>query len=531
MLSRFTLPLAYRVRAARRPAAVVGNLWSTKTISTSSAAMIRIRKPSESIPETPEKPASEEKAEKPASEEKVEKPLGEETTESKESGEAAPEKDSGVDGSRADSAAGPEKPSNASPFGFSSAGSGMAGGILGSEPGAEDGGNGAQHARSGQSAAEARRARRQRADLPPLEDEPKVKAAKYIGSGLLFGLLIGGIGYYGRPFTAKESEKGMKDDPELNALQQLWRRVAKRTAVSFSFLSEPATEKLLPDANEYTMPYTLVLNLDDMLIHMDWSKEHGWRIAKRPGLDHFLAYMASMFEVVIFSTQPSHSGMLVLERLDPLEYAPYRLYKDHMRNIDGKNYKDLSTINRDMSRVIMIDTDPEAFKMQPDNGLLARPFRGEPGDNWIEQMTEFLEYVHMMEPKDVRAWIKTYQGKDAALEFTKWEDSIRNKLVEEWEEKRKLAGSWKAWVFGGAPADLENPPKPEFDQMRKMMRDNFEVQHKEVLAIIEKERVQNEEEMKRQMKDMTVWKMLQTTVKGPPVNPPVSTDSASDKQA
>ncbi|KAJ2220480.1 hypothetical protein IW143_002235, partial [Coemansia sp. RSA 520] len=182
MLSRFTLPLAHRVRAARRPVAVVGNLWSTKTISTSSAAMIRIRKPSESIPETPEKPASEEKGEKPASEEKAEKPLGEETTESKESGEAAPEKDSGVNGSRADSAAGPEKASNASPFGFSSAGSGMAGGILGSEPGAEDGGNGAQHARSGQSAAEARRARRQRADLPPLEDEPKVKAAKYIGS-------------------------------------------------------------------------------------------------------------------------------------------------------------------------------------------------------------------------------------------------------------------------------------------------------------------------------------------------------------
>ncbi|KAJ1945304.1 mitochondrial inner membrane protein required for protein import [Kickxella alabastrina] len=146
--------------------------------------------------------------------------------------------------------------------------------------------------------------------------------------------------------------------------------------------------------------------------------------------------------------------------------------------------------------------------MQPDNGLLARPFRGEPSDNWISQITEFLEYIHMMEPKDVRPWIKTYKDKDAAQEFVRWEDSIRQKLVEDWEEKRKTAGSWKSLVFGGAPADTENPPQPEFDQMRKMMRDNFEIQHKEVLAMIEKERQQNEEEVKRQMKDMTLWKMM-----------------------
>ncbi|KAJ2370246.1 mitochondrial inner membrane protein required for protein import [Coemansia sp. RSA 2610] len=496
MLGRFSLPLAQRLRPTGRPAAVVaGQLLSSKPFSTSVSATIRIKKSSE---DTPEKPSGENK------------PDG-----GKES--AQPD----VDGSQAkkEPEAGSEKPSAASPFGFSSTGSGVASGILGAQEGGEEG-DGDSHQRSGRSAAEARRARRQRADLPPLEDEPRVKAAKYIGSGLLFGLLIGGIGYYGRPYNSAEGEKGLKDDPGQNALLQMWRRAGKRMEHSFSFLSEPATEKLLPDANEYTMPYTLVLNLDDMLIHMDWSKEHGWRIAKRPGLDHFLAYMASMFELVIFSTQPSHSGMLVMERLDPLEYAPYRLYKDHMRNIDGKNYKDLTTLNRDMSKVIMIDTDPEAFKMQPDNGLLARPFGGDPSDNWIAQMTEFLEYVHMMEPKDVRPWIRTYQGRDAALEFTKWEDALRKKLVDEWEEKRKNAGSWKAWVFGGAPADLENPPLPEFDQMRKMMRENFEVQHKEVLAIIEKERIQNEEEMRRQMKDMTVWKMLTQTINGPPGSEP-----------
>ncbi|KAJ2512843.1 mitochondrial inner membrane protein required for protein import [Coemansia sp. RSA 1939] len=463
---------------------------------------------------------------------------------SNDAGETPNESQNGNKPSNSSGSTSHSKPS-VSPFGFSSAGSGMAKGFLDMEPTSAGGGDGksGSHAqddrpdgfhRSSESAAESRRARRQRADLPPLKDDPMVKAFKYIGTGLVFGVLIGGIGYNAGPYTEEEKEQGFKDDPEQNVFQQLWHRVIRRWENTFVFFSEPATEKLLPDSNEYTMPYTLVLNLDDMLIHMDWSKERGWRIAKRPGLDHFLAYMASMYEVVVFSTQPSHSGMLVMERIDPLEFAPYRLYKDHMRNIDGSNYKDLTTINRDMSRVIMVDISQDSIKMQPDNVLIGRPFYGDANDNWIEQMTEFLEYVHMMEPKDVRPWIKTYAGKDAAREFTKWEGSIRSKLVDEWEEKRKNAGSWKSWVFGGVPSDLENPPVPDFDKFRTMMRENFEIRHKEVLVMIENERKQNEEEMRRQMKDMTVWKMVTQFVGGlnqNPETPPPSSSSGAPVSA
>ncbi|KAJ2877955.1 hypothetical protein IWW38_006443, partial [Coemansia aciculifera] len=82
--------------------------------------------------------------------------------------------------------------------------------------------------------------------------------------------------------------------------------------------------------------------------------------------------------------------------------------------------------------------------------------------------------------------------------------------------KRKSAGSLKSLIFGGAPADTENPPVSEFDQMRKLMRENFAVQHKEVLAIIEKERHDIEEEMKRQMQGMTLWKMAKQWASGEP---------------
>lgn len=33
------------------------------------------------------------------------------------------------------------------------------------------------------------------------------------------------------------------------------------------------------------------------------KRQHGWRTAKRPGVDYFLAYLSQFYEIVIFTTQ------------------------------------------------------------------------------------------------------------------------------------------------------------------------------------------------------------------------------------
>lgn len=40
--------------------------------------------------------------------------------------------------------------------------------------------------------------------------------------------------------------------------------------------------------------------------------EHGWRTAKRPGADYFLAYMSQFYEIVLFTTLPSYVSLLGL---------------------------------------------------------------------------------------------------------------------------------------------------------------------------------------------------------------------------
>lgn len=72
--------------------------------------------------------------------------------------------------------------------------------------------------------------------------------------------------------------------------------------------SKPALQKLLPDPLPPThqRPYTLLVDLDDLLVHHSWDRQHGWRTAKRPGVDYFLGYLSQFYEIVLFTNQPNY---------------------------------------------------------------------------------------------------------------------------------------------------------------------------------------------------------------------------------
>lgn len=64
-----------------------------------------------------------------------------------------------------------------------------------------------------------------------------------------------------------------------------------RDHLPFRFFTEPSREKLLPDPVQYPggqTPRTLVLELDDTLVHSMWSRQTGWRTTKRPGARQLL---------------------------------------------------------------------------------------------------------------------------------------------------------------------------------------------------------------------------------------------------
>lgn len=113
---------------------------------------------------------------------------------------------------------------------------------------------------------------------------------------------IAGLAFY---WLGKPSAKYPKVEGK-PLVVQYFSRIRERLTDFFYGLHEPAFEKFLPDkpTNEsHPKKYTLVIDLDNFLVTHIWDTRQGqWKIAKRPGVEMFLFYMAQYYEVVLFSS-------------------------------------------------------------------------------------------------------------------------------------------------------------------------------------------------------------------------------------
>lgn len=184
---------------------------------------------------------------------------------------------------------------------------------------------------------------RQKGELPASayvssSERRRQKVANYLFAGA-FGLAVAGTAYLGRDWDEEEAKR-FPDVPNGWGLGLWWRRASTRMGDLLSYYHEPAFEKLLPDPDPvYGRPYTLCISLEDMLVHSEWTREHGWRIAKRPGADYFLHYLSQYYELVLFTTVPFAMGEPMLRKLDPYRFIVFPLFREATKYKDGQIVK------------------------------------------------------------------------------------------------------------------------------------------------------------------------------------------------
>ncbi|TFK50915.1 HAD-like protein [Heliocybe sulcata] len=277
--------------------------------------------------------------------------------------------------------------------------------------------------------------------------------------------------YMGRPWEGDElKEKKMTLE---TAPSSRWGRTKARFWDFFGVFSEPQWPELLPPPlpPPHQKPYTLLLSLEDLLVWSTWDRQHGWRTAKRPGVDYFLAYLSQFFEIVIFTTDPSYTAAPIVEKLDPYNmFVTYKLFREATRVVDGVAVKDLSYLNRPLEKVIILDAHPEHVKTQPQNAVIMKPWKGERGDKGLIAMIPFLESIGIYKPPDVRPILTAYGGKDIPVEYAKKEAELRAKHVVEWKEKHKhgagLGGFTLSSLFGGTSNNTSPIPPTYLEQKR-----------------------------------------------------------------
>lgn len=74
--------------------------------------------------------------------------------------------------------------------------------------------------------------------------------------------------------------------------------------------------------------YTLILDLDETLIHFAYSPSGGYFIV-RPGCFDFLKIMSSYYEIIIFTAATQEYANRVINLIDPNGYVTSRFYRQH----------------------------------------------------------------------------------------------------------------------------------------------------------------------------------------------------------
>ena len=340
---------------------------------------------------------------------------------------------------------------------------------------------------------------------------------------ILAGLVLVGTGLtaynLGRPWDNELEASRFSDSPDA---ANFFGRIKLRLTAMYQDFNKPIFNQLLPDPLPfpYSRPFTMVIDLDDLLVHSEWSREHGWRTAKRPGLDYFLGYLSQFYEIVLFTTQPFFTAGPIIEKLDPdRRFIAYTLFRESCRTVDGKLVKDLNHLNRDLSKVVVVDTNPDSFHLHPQNGVLIKPWKGDKQDRELIGLIPFFEAIGIYNIDDVRTTIQAYQGTHIPTEHARRATEIRQRELAENKARVERMGKFGS-VFGGVSRS-PHAGLPADKTMYDLERDRY------VQAYLEDQkywkengealRRQAKEEQERQLREMKIntWGFFTSGMKPP----------------
>mmetsp|Transcript_124353 Transcript_124353/g.277310 ORF Transcript_124353/g.277310 Transcript_124353/m.277310 type:complete len:371 (+) Transcript_124353:81-1193(+) len=154
---------------------------------------------------------------------------------------------------------------------------------------------------------------------------------------------------------------------------------------------------------------TLILDLDKVILHLEHDSRQGWHVIKRPFADQFFKEISHYYEVVLFSDDVFPVALDIATKWNlPVTGV---LHRDFCKKKRNHYVKDLSKLGRNLERVLIIDHDPAAFQLQPENGLLIKPFEGDTDDSELADLLDFLKAAATSN-MDIRQFVAKFGGGD-----------------------------------------------------------------------------------------------------------------------
>lgn len=134
-------------------------------------------------------------------------------------------------------------------------------------------------------------------------------------------------------------------------------------------------------------------------------------VHKRPFCDDFLRRVSKWYNLVIFTASVQEYADPVIDWLESeRKYFSARYYRQHCTFRHGAFIKDLSSVEPDLSKVMILDNSPLSYMFHQDNAIPIQGWINDPTDNDLLHLVPLLEGLQYV--SDVRALLALRGGRN-----------------------------------------------------------------------------------------------------------------------
>ncbi|KAH8911666.1 hypothetical protein BR93DRAFT_962903 [Coniochaeta sp. PMI_546] len=134
-------------------------------------------------------------------------------------------------------------------------------------------------------------------------------------------------------------------------------------------------------------------------------------VHKRPHCDDFLRRVCKWYNLVIFTASVQEYADPVIDWLESeRKFFSARYYRQHCTFRHGAFIKDLSSVEPDLSKVMILDNSPLSYMFHQDNAIPIQGWINDPTDNDLLHLVPMLEGLQYV--SDVRALLALRGGED-----------------------------------------------------------------------------------------------------------------------
>ncbi|KAK3358889.1 HAD-like domain-containing protein [Lasiosphaeria hispida] len=134
-------------------------------------------------------------------------------------------------------------------------------------------------------------------------------------------------------------------------------------------------------------------------------------VHKRPHCDEFLRRVSKWYNLVVFTASVQEYADPVIDWLESdRKYFSARYYRQHCTFRHGAFIKDLSSVEPDLSKVMILDNSPLSYMFHQDNAIPIQGWISDPTDGDLMYLIPLLEGLQYA--SDVRAFLALRGGED-----------------------------------------------------------------------------------------------------------------------